>query len=366
MKTRREFLLGSLLAVAGCATWNQSIDMNKPYLLPVTDKVRKFHQESFIADLHSDTLLWHDLFGYDLLKKHTNPLPSSPLFGHVDVPRLREGGVKLQFFSIVTNYWRNQFTNAYEDALALNEIVRRSDDLTWATSYDSALDAYSSGKIGVALGMEGAHPLEGKVENLDRFYNAGLRYVGLTHLDNTEAAYTAMNISDKGKHLTGFGRELISHMDDLGVLLDLAHINYRGFFEAIECTRNPVIVSHTGVRACLDDPKRNLDDDQIRAVAKSGGLVGIMYHPYYLNGGLSGNIHDVVAHMNHVRKIAGIDYLALGSDFDGFITLPDEMRDVSDLPVLTQALFDCGYSDEDVRKVLGKNFLRVYKQVCKS
>ncbi len=370
MKTRREFLQDALKltgcsVLGGCATWNQSVDMNKSYLLPVKDTVKKFHHDCLIVDLHSDTLLWHDLFGYDLLKKHVNPFPLRPLLGHVDVPRLKEGGVDLQFFSIVTNYWFKPFRNAYEDALALDKIVKQSEDLMWATNYASVLNAYSLGKIGVVLGMEGAHPLEGKLENLDYFYNAGLRYVGLTHFNDTAAAYSSWDCSNKNMRLTQFGRELLAHMDELGVLVDLAHINYRGFFDAIECTKNPVIVSHTGIRACLDDPKRNIDDAQIRAVAASGGVIGIMYHPYFINGTLRCKIQDVVHHMNHVRDMVGVDYIALGSDFDGFITLPTELRDVSDLPVLTQTLFDFGYTENEVKKVLGGNFMRVYKQVCK-
>lgn len=329
----------------------------------VSDKAYGLHYSSFVADLHADTLLWDDTLGYDMLKRHEQKLPLSPFLNHIDIPRMIEGGVSLQVFGIVTNYWAKKKESAERKVRRMHQIVNGSPALKWALSGSEAEKVWKNGDIGVFLGMEGVHPLEGAIQNLRWFYNNGLRYASMTHFNNTEAAYSSAFTRDKGKGLNPFGKELVAAMDEIGIIVDLAHINYAGFFEAIELSRNPVIVSHTTVKRLSSHP-RSLDEEQIKAIAKKGGVTGIMFSPLFLSKKIFEKAERIIDHIDAVKSIAGIDYVALGSDFDGLIHLPLGMRDVRDLPVLTQLMLNRGYSEEEVRKVLGLNFLRIYKKVC--
>ncbi|MFH1064740.1 MAG: dipeptidase [Candidatus Woesearchaeota archaeon] len=331
--------------------------------MEVSDYAAKLHEDSFVADLHADTLMWATR-GYDMLKKHEPWLPLSPIRNHIDVPRLQEGGVNLQAFGIVTNYWSNKMRCAKRQVYHLHDLVDSCPSIDWALSAEEAEKLQECGKIGVFLGMEGAHPLEGRVENLEWFADKGVRYVGLSHFNSTEAAYSSLLPWNRDKPLTSFGRELIHAMNELGVIVDLAHINRAGFFDAVDTSERPVIVSHTGVYSCYPS-SRNIDDEQIMAVASSGGVVGIMFAPHFIDGSLSCSVERVVDHIDHVKNFVGIDYVALGSDFDGFITLPREMKDVRDLSAITHVMLDRGYSEEEVQKVLGKNFLRVYRETSR-
>jgi len=332
--------------------------------MKIDRQIAKYHNKIFVADLHADTLMWMAPTAYDMLERHRPLLPLSPIRNHIDIPRMKEGGVNLQAFGIVTNYWFNKKKTADKQLKQLDDLVKKSKDLEWALTGEDAEKIWKSGKIGVFAGMEGAHPLEGKIENLEHFYNKGVRYLGLAHFKNTEAAPSSTSLNGANKPLSPFGEELISAMDELGIIIDLAHAGYRSFIEAAEYTSNPVIVSHTGVCGRYES-KRNINDEQIRAVAKTGGVIGVMFHPFFLNGKLRGSVDDVIDHMDHIRGLVGPDHISLGSDFDGFITLPREMRDVSDLPAITQRLYERGYSEEDIKKVMGGNFLKVYKQVCR-
>ena len=329
----------------------------------VSKEARDLHHSSFVADLHADTLLADRLFRYDMLKRHKPRLPLSPFFNHVDIPRMVEGSVSLQVFGIVSNYWMAKKWTAERKVRRLHEIIKKSHELEWALSGTEAEKVWKKGRIGAFLGMEGVHPLKGRIENLTWFYERGVRYASLTHFNNTEAAYSSTFPWDKGRGLTSFGRELIATMNEMGMIVDLAHINYAGFFEAVECSKSQVIVSHTTIKSLCNHP-RAIDDEQIKAVAEKGGVMGIMFSPLFLSKKIIVGAERIIDHIDKVKEVAGIDYVALGSDFDGFIHLPRGLKDVSDLPVLTQLMLDRGYCEKDIRKVLGLNFLRVYQKVC--
>ncbi len=333
--------------------------------MEISEKTLEFHYNTPVVDLHADTLMWNKLLNYNLLKEHKQRLPLSPICNHMDIPRMKQGGVNLQAFGIVTNYWSNKNKNAKETVRQLSSIIKSSPDITWALNEKEAREAFANGQIGAFLGMEGAHPLEGRLENLDWFYKNGVRYLGLAHFTETEAAYSAMTgKKDEDKPLTTFGKELIAKMNDIGMIVDLAHVNYAGFMEAAELSKKPVIVSHTGIYGCHKNERRNIKDDQILALAKTGGVIGIMFSPIFLNGKLRGSVKDIVDHMEYVKDQLGIYYIALGSDFDGFITLPKEMKGVNDLPAITQEMFNRHWKEDDIKKVLGENFLRVYREAC--
>lgn len=331
--------------------------------MEISEQAYNLNKESFVADGHNDILLWMDLLGYDLLKKHKARIPYSPIFNHVDVPRMIEGGMSLQAFAIVTNYWLGKKKSAQKKVKLMRKVVENSSDLEWALSGTEAEQVYNNGKIGAFLAMEGIHPLEGKIENLEWFYKKGLRYASLTHFNNTEAAYSSSFSWNKNKKITSFGEELIKRMNELKIMVDLAHINYQGFFDAIEHSKDPVIVSHSVAKGRANH-RRALDDEQIKAVAEQNGVIGIMFSPLFLNKRLYGTVEDIVDHIDYVKNLVGVDYVGFGSDFDGCIHLPKGLKDVSDLPALTQVMIDRNYSEEEIKKVLGLNFLRVYKEVC--
>ncbi|MFH0752831.1 MAG: dipeptidase [archaeon] len=338
--------------------------------MKISEKTLDFHYNTPVVDLHADTLLCIKileklLINYNIFREHKQRIPLSPLLNHVDVPRMKKGGVNLQGFGIVTNYWSNKNKNAKETVQLLHKLVRSSPDIIWARNEKEAREAWTNGQIGVFLGMEGAHPLEGRLENIDWFYKKGVRYIGLSHFNTTEAAHSAMTgKKDMYKPLTPFGKDLIAKMNDLGMIVDLAHANYQGFMQAAQLSKQPVIVSHTGIYNCCKNERRNLFDDQIHAVAQTNGVIGIMFAPYFLRGKWQGSVSDIVDHMEYVKELVGIEYIALGSDFDGFITLPTEMKGVNDLPTITQEMFNRNWTEDDIKKVLGENFLRVYKEVC--
>ena len=306
--------------------------------------------EPFVADLHSDTMMWPL---YDASKRHNPSLPLSPLLNHVDEPRLAESCVSLQAFGIVANPWYRPGKSGRKQIGKLRKLVDGSGNLEWALTAEDAERIWREGKTGVFAGLEGAHILDNDPANLEWFYEHGARYLGMSHFLNNKATK---------KGLTGYGKELVDACDDLGMIIDLAHSNRDAFFSVLEETKNPVIVSHTGIRSVHDSP-RNMDDGQVMAIGDNGGVIGIMYFPLFLRGRFTGSVNDIVDHMDRVKELIGADHIALGSDFDGFITLPREMKDVRDVKRIEQAMWDRGYKPDEIRKILGENFLRVYRKV---
>lgn len=318
------------------------------------------HAEHPAIDLHADSLLWGHLLGYDLHQRHNAPLPWAAFAGHVDLPRMQEGGVGAQFFGLVglpivgpagMAATIDKQIDVFEAALATNRgrLVR-------ALTADDVRVAAQKGQIAGLLGIEGAHALEGKVDKLDHFARRGVRYLGLCHFSPNEAcfpAYTVGRTFEQG--LTRFGRDVVERCASLGVVVDLAHINRAGFFEACALSKHPPIVSHTGVLGAFDH-WRNIGDDQLRAIADRGGCVGVIFCPRYLGGA---GIDAVVKHLRHILDVCGEDAPALGSDWDGFIIPTWDLRDASRLPLLTDAMLAAGFSARTIIKILRDNALRV-------
>jgi membrane dipeptidase len=330
--------------------------------------VQKLHEESFVMDLHTDTLLIIEHLGYDFGERHWAPLGFMPWMGHVDIPRAREGGLDAMFMGIVANpFWgdgreqvRKSIRTAHQQVLQRYpdkvELARTADDLERITK---------EGKIAVQFLLEGAHGLgapEGVEAFLDELYGQGLRVMGLAHFTDNEYAASSASSDPERPGLSEAGRRVIRHMNDMGIAVDLAHAHPQSFHEAIAISRAPVIVSHTGIKA-QKNVFRNIDDAQIKAVAKTGGVIGVMYAPTWLSANLNPPIETVIEHMLHVKKLVGARHLALGSDYDGFIWLPKGMWDVTDQPKLTAAMVEAGFTAEEVRGILGENILRVMREV---
>ncbi|MDN3205799.1 dipeptidase [Algoriphagus sediminis] len=350
-----------------------------PYL--VSEEAQKLYDDlDFIADLHCDALLW----GRDITEKGTR--------GHVDFPRMREANASLQMFTIVTktptaqNMVHNT-ADAYDNITSLmiakgespsnwfslmNRALSQSEDLKdfidqeeeeafLVKSRDDLQKLIEAKKsnpavIGAMLGIEGGHALEGEIENLKKVYDAGVRMMGLTHFFDNELGGSAHGESLEG--LTEFGRQVVGEMNKLGMFIDLAHCSPAMVDDVLDMTTQPVIVSHTGVRAVLDS-QRNLSDDQIRKIASKGGIIGIAFFDQAVG---VPELPNIIASMKHVRDLVGIEHVALGSDFDGSVAVP---FDITGFPLIVEALIEEGFSEAEIRAIMGENvknfFLRNLK-----
>lgn len=325
-------------------------------------EARALHARFPAIDLHADSLMWSRWVGYDLHERHEPPLPFAALAGHVDVPRLVEGGVGAQFFGLVSlpiGQRRGLASVIDEQIDALEIAVRASPGrLVKARTAEDIEQAAAHGAVAALLGIEGAHALEGELETLERFARRGVRYLGLCHFSANEACFPAYGRGRRdAEGLTPFGRDVVRRAEDLGVIVDLAHLNRPGFLEACALARRPLMVSHTGVAGAFAH-WRNIGDDQLRAVADTGGCVGIIFCPQFLGGkGLAAVVH----HLRHIVDVAGEDTPALGSDWDGFIVPTPELCEPSRLPLLTDALLAAGLGERAIVKLLRDNVMRVLR-----
>ncbi len=342
----------------------------------VSEEARALHASLTIVDLHSDTLMWK-----------RDPLERSER-GHMDLPRLIDGNVALQVFSSVSkspaglNFDNNSATA--RDDITLLAIGQLQPMPTWFSLFERSLwharrlelaaaqapdalrtvrspedlDAVlaerdATGRpIGGLFSVEGLHNLEGDGANLQRLYDAGLRMAGLTHFFDNELA-GSMHGEAKGG-LTPFGREMVGEMERLGIIVDIAHCSHECVAQVLEMATRPVVSSHGGVQATCA-VNRNLTDDEIRAVAATGGVIGVGY----FDGAVCGTSPQaIVAAMRHIANLAGVEHIALGSDYDGTVTVG---FDTAQLVQVTQGLMDGGFSEEEIRAIMGLNALRVLR-----
>lgn len=327
-------------------------------------EARALHDQVAVIDLHADTPKLMHALGYDLGTRHERPMPRPWNYaGHVDLPRMREGGMAAQVFGMWT--WpypqRGCAESVHAQLDALDAAARAyPGEVVRALTDEDVRAARGSGAVAALAAIEGGQALEGELDNVAAFAARGVRAIGLLHFTANQLGAPAYGVrADPDRGLTDFGKDVIREMNRLGVIVDLAHINRRGFFDAIEIARAPVMVTHTGVLG-VHRHWRNIDDHQLRAVAESGGCVGIIFSRRYLGGN---DIEAVVDHLVHIVDVAGEDVPALGSDFDGFVVPPRGLEDVSELPRLTAALAGRGLSERVLRKILGDNVLRVLHEV---
>lgn len=329
----------------------------------LSEEARALHEAAVVVDLHADTpkLMAR---GYEITRRHDPPWPVSSYAGHVDLPRMRDGGLTAQWFGMWTSPVAIPLTSRAADVHRQLDALERAaadhpDQLRLALTADDVRAAKADG-VSVGLrGIEGGQALEGDLTQLESFARRGVRYLGLLHFSRNELGYPAMGLGQSaGRGLTPFGRQVVEACAALGVVVDLAHLNRTGFAEVVANTEVPVMVSHTGV-AGVRAHWRNIDDEQVRAVADSGGVVGIIFSPRFVGG----DMDAVVAHLAHVVNVAGPDAVALGSDWDGMIRPARGLEDPTGLPHLTEALLRRGMTAETVTKLLGANVLRVLDAV---
>lgn len=328
------------------------------------EEARQLHDEIVVFDLHADTPKLMHRLGYDIAARHERRRPrQASYFGHVDLPRMREGGLAAQVFGLWTFPYpeRGCARSVHGQLDALDRAVdKHPDQIERCLSGDDVRRAHRAGKVAALAGIEGGQALEGSLEHLADFAARGVRTLGLVHFSVNAIASPAYGVGARAERgLTDFGRDVIAEMNRLGMIVDLAHINRTGFFEALAASAHPVLVTHTGV-AGVHAHWRNIDDEQLRALGERGGAAGIIFAPRYLGGR---TVDAVVDHIVHVIDVAGEDVPALGSDFDGFVIPPSGLEDASMLPQLTAAMSARGLSRRALEKVLGGNALRVLDAV---
>lgn len=337
--------------------------------IQVSAEVLDFHNKALVIDLHTDCLIASRLFGVDLGKRHREPWGlSSPWFLHADIPKMSEGGVDGVFFGIVTHplpfgAYRRAMRNI---AFAHYTLRKHADRLSPALTADDIVSAKNKGEIAVLLGVEGMHMLEGRVERILDFYNEGVRYITMAHFTSNKFAVSSADPFIKNARLGKLGTQAVELMNEIGMIIDISHTHSDIVREVCRISKSPVIASHSATRA-LRPVFRNMSDEDIKSVAETGGLIGLIYASDWLSGSMKRTrLSVVVDHADHIRKVAGSDFIGLGSDWDGFIRTPREMKDASDLPALTQLFFERGYKAEEVENILGLNFFRVFRQVNSS
>ncbi len=324
-------------------------------------KITTIHHNAVLVDLHNDILeRIADNPGYSLGDYHN--------YYHTDIPRLKLGGVKVQFFSVWVN--PNQYSNnALERAVQMAdrfdlEMFENADEITQVFSYGEIMQTIDENKIAAVLAVEGGYSIENSLEKLDYLYKRGMRYMTITWNNSLDWAVAASDSRSTTVGLNDFGRDVIRTMDSLGIIIDVSHTGIKTIEDILEVTTNPIVATHSGVRA-LKDHTRNLYDSQILDIAESGGVIGVVFYPPFLGNGTV-NIKTVINHINYIVNLVGIEHVGIGSDFDGIGTnVVQGLEDVTKFPDLTIELLNEGYSVEDINKILGQNVLRVFKQVCK-
>ncbi|HWN88446.1 MAG TPA: dipeptidase [Chitinophagaceae bacterium] len=368
-----------------------------------SQRYKKIHSKAVLVDTHND-------FPSASIEKKVSL--DADLLGktHTDLGRLRTGGVDVQIFSIFCGPEQQQpyaFANRQIDSVYA-WADRAPNRMTIVRTPAELKQAIKDKRLATMMGVEGGHMIEDKIENLDALYVRGVRYMTLTWNNSTSWATSAADETTKGdslahKGLTDLGKKIVLRMNELGMLIDISHNGEQTFWDVLKLTKKPIIASHSCVWAFCHH-RRNLKDDQIKAIAKNGGVIHLNFYAGFLDSTYEKKAAQLLAkhkpeidsliahgaqpdyagimtmekykeetnairpplsllidHLDYIVKLAGIDFVGLGSDFDGIEAGPKELNGVQDFPLITKALLDRGYSKKDVRKILGENFLRVFK-----
>ncbi|RLC77192.1 MAG: membrane dipeptidase [Chloroflexi bacterium] len=317
------------------------------------------HRRCIVFDAHNDLL-------HAVLSKQRQMVQRQEM-GHSDIPRLLEGGVTAQVFALFIptdelpsgplRYTLHLMDAFYE---ALDKAAER---LLLARTAADIRRAKEEGKLAAILSMEGAEGIEEDLTVLKMLYRLGLRMLGITWSRRNKAAD---GVSDEGpdEGLTDFGRELVAELNRLGIIIDVSHLAPKGVADVLEASQHPVVASHSNAYA-LCPHYRNLTDEQIRAIADKGGVIGVTFVPRFLTTGpADASLEHVLDHIDHIIRVAGVDHVGIGSDFEGFSDpSPKGLEDVTCFPNITKGLLERGYSEDVVEKILGGNFLRVFEEV---
>ena len=394
----------SLLLVVVLWSGIASAEDKAPEGSPVvmTPEGERIHRSAILIDGHNDMPWEIRKQGSRSFERLNIAMPQETL--QTDIPRLRKGGMGAQFWSVwvpaATAYDGTALVATLEQIDLVNAMIDRyPETFELALTSDDIRRIHADGKIASLIGVEGGHCIENSLNVLRQLYRLGARYMTLTHADTIDWADSG---TDEPRHggLTPFGEEVIAEMNRLGMMVDISHVSVDTMKDVLKITKSPIIFSHSSARAIADSP-RNVPDDVLKLVTENDGVVMVNFFSGFVvpeasdryldrlkrerelkatekdavkiqaelrksdpRGSMPrGSIHDVIDHIDHIVKIAGIDHVGLGSDYDGISVLPTQLDDVSSYPLITQALLDRGYSEGDIKKVLGENLLRVMKKV---
>ena len=286
-------------------------------------------------------------------------------YGHVDIPKLASGAVDASFFALYTPADLSP-DSALSKALEMlasifDALVIYSGKIALALSPDDIVTNKAKGLISILIGMENGAPIKKSLSLLRLFHWMGVRYMTLTHNSDNEIADSAMEGKRWGG-LSPFGREVVEEMNRLGMIVDVAHASDNTFNDILDCSKTPVLSTHSCCRALADHP-RNMTDDMIRRMADKGGVIQINFYPYFLTTTAQANVEDVIRHIDHAVKVGGIEHVGIGTDFDGIKVTPVGLENISKLPVVFDQLSEKGYSDDQIEKIASGNFLRVFREV---
>ncbi|WP_290611447.1 dipeptidase [Arsukibacterium sp. UBA3155] len=400
MKTRlsfsRSMLASALLSagLTGCSSVDTPALQATGNTITIEQQAQQIARQSIIIDTHIDV-------PYRLYKDWED-VSQATKRGEFDYPRARTGGLNAPFMSIYipASYERTgggyQLANQLIDSM--EALVGRAPD-KFAMAYTTAdvQNQFGSEKISLALGMENGTPIGGDLANLQHFYQRGIRYITLAHSESNHISDSSYDLRRRWQGLSPFGKELVVAMNNIGMMIDISHVSDDAFYQVVSLSKVPVIASHSSLRSYTPGFERNMDDDMLRALAKNGGVVQINFGSSFVTamanqyGALRkaaakqagvadddafeiafrkknpypfATLETVLDHIDHVVKLIGIDYVGIGSDYDGVgDSLPIGLKDVATYPNLIQGLLERGYSKQDIDKILSGNLLRVWREV---
>ncbi len=349
--------------------------------MSISTPILDLHTQSIVIDSHNDSIVAHIRRGnISLADEHTkNPdvhsgtiaylrgrvPPEEDAIGiQLNIPKMRDGGIDVAFFAVdVTRAWKNHLSYALDAFGWFNaEVDANSTDIRIVRKTDDIHAAKEEGKLAAVLTIENSEAVERSLNILRSLYLLGVRSIGLTHNPNTWAS-TGNDEGETGGGLTKFGVQLVKEMNKLGMLVDVSHISERGFWDVLDITDTPIIASHSNCMT-LCNHSRNLTNEQLKAIAVNGGVVGITFVPGFITEDgwrKSPPFAQLINHIEYAIDVAGLDHVGIGSDFDGG---GDLLKDATEYPKITEGLSQRGYTDAAIQKILGGNLLRVFENVC--
>jgi len=364
MYSRLMMRLADLDGIDDCAAWARR--------LGVSVEACELTASAGVLDLHLDTFIWDRIFRYDIAAQHRAGPFDGRFFGHADLPRLRAGGITSAFWSITTNPFRpadNRHRTFLANLDRLRTFFGKTPGVRHVRNMTEYRAARAAGDHAAWITVQGGNALDASPDLVSTIPDSSVCQITLVHLSTSSLGKTsAPDPLGRGKPsgLTRAGKEFVEACDAERILVDLAHIHPDGFWDAVDVhdPSLPLIDTHTGVDG-VHLHWRNIDDDQILAIARSGGTIGIIFHCSFLGGSYFGDdsSHRIFSHLRHVVDIAGEDHASLGSDWDGMICTPRDMKTVLEVPVLTQHMLDAGWSDDRITKILSGNALRVLEAI---
>ena len=343
----------------------------------------QIHASAFVIDTHADTPQRFVDESWDFVASPLGP-------GHLNFETARQGNLAAEFFAIWPEpaAWKGRFAHRALSLIdgVLDQVRRHPSDLALCTSPVDILDARAAGKFAVLMGIEGGHAIENSLALLRDYYRLGVRYMTLTWANSNDWADSSGDLDDANvphhNGLTAFGYDVIAEMNRLGMMIDVSHASDKTLADVLSATRAPILASHSAARALTNSP-RNLTDDQLRAIAANGGAIMVNFYAAFIDENyrrawteqrlLSSQLdrefaarlprppfESLIDHFDHIIRVAGVDHVGIGTDFDGISALPEGIDSAADLPKITAALLARGYSADDLRKVLGGNLMRVF------